>query len=218
MDKHKSPIQANTGKAIISNVFNVAVRYGYADSNPAKLISYNTIESRDRLITWDEYWAIYDLADDHVQIAMDIAFFTGARIQDILDIKLQDCSASGVYIKVGKTKKRMLFASAPEFDAVIARARSMPRSIRGMHLICNRQGQPYIYGTFNEHWLKAVRAAGVEGIHFHDIRALAATEAEGQGIDPQKLLGHATRAMSEIYLRGRRVDKIDVLPRQSTKL
>lgn len=217
MDVQVSPIQANTGKAIISNVFNVAARYDKVALNPAKGIKYLKIEGRDRLISDAEFDAIYTAAPEHVQIAMDIAYLTGTRVQDILDIKLQDCSADGVYIKVGKTGKRMLFVAAPAFDAVIARARALPRSIRGMHLLCNRQGQPYPYCTFNDHWLKAVRATGIEGVHFHDIRAKAATDAKALGLDYQRLLGHATKAMSDRYIRSREVDRVAVLPAMATR-
>lgn len=221
MDNHKSEIQANTGKAIISNVFAVAVRHGIVNRNPAKEIPYHNIEGRDRLITDAEFLAVWEKAQPHVQIAMDIGYLTGSRVQDILDIKLQDITDEGLYIRQGKTKKKMLFLMSLALEDAIARARALPRPIRGMHLLCNRSGQPYDYRTFNDHWLKAVRAVGIEDIHFHDIRAKAATDAEDMGLDYQALLGHTTRAMSDKYLRVRRIAKVQTLPEKvtaSTKL
>lgn len=221
MDNHHSEIQANTGKAIISNVFAVAVRHGIVNRNPAKEIPYHTIAGRDRLITDDEFSAIWDKAQPHVQIAMDIGYLTGSRIQDILDIKLQDISEEGLYIRQGKTKKKMLFLMSQALEDAIARARALPRPIRGMHLLCNRRGQPYDYRTFNDHWLKAVRETGIDGVHFHDIRAKAATDAENMGLDYQALLGHTTKAMSDKYLRVKRIAKVATLPEKvpaSTKL
>ena len=212
LDNYPSPIQANTGKAVISNVFQIAVRHGVVNRNPCKEIAYNSISGRDRLISDDEYRRIWGLAEAHVQIAMDIGYLTGTRIQDILDIKLQDISTDGLYIRQGKTKKRMLFLFSPALEEVLERVRSMPRPIRGMHLLCNRYGQPYGYRTFNAHWLKAVRAAGVEEVHFHDIRAKAATDAKERGLDYQALLGHTTREMSERYIRLRKVEKVVSLP------
>lgn len=211
MDNHRSPIQANTGKAIISNVFDVAVRHGIINANPAKQIKYNTIDKRDRLITDQEYRAIWNQADDHVRIAMDIGYLTGARIQDILDIKLGDIGEDGVFIKTGKTKKRMLFMWSEALHEVIGRAKALPRSVRGMNLICDRCGSPYPYGTFNQHWLKAVRAVGVQEVHFHDIRAKAATDAKALGMDYQLLLGHASKAMSDRYIRQREIAKVPTL-------
>jgi integrase len=212
MDEHPSKIQANTGKAIISTVFEIACRQGQSRQNPAKLIRYHRITGRDRLITDAEYRAIWKAAEPHVQIAMDIGYLTGARVQDILDIKLQDIEADGVFVKVGKTKKRMLFLWSDGLREVIARAKALPRSIRGMHLICDRQGKPYRYGTFNGHWLDAVRDAKVEAVHFHDIRAKAATDAKAMGMDYQALLGHASKAMSDRYIRQREISKVGALP------
>lgn len=211
MDDHPSQIQANTGKAIISNVFAVAVRHGIVDRNPATEIKYHQIAGRDRLITDDEFLLIWGKAQPHVQIAMDIGYLTGTRIQDILDIKLQDITDEGLHIRQGKTKKKMVFLMSPALEDAIAKARALPRPIRGMHLLCNRRGQPYSYRTFNDHWLEAVRAVGVEGIHFHDIRAKAATDAEDMGLDYQALLGHTTKAMSDKYLRVKRIAKVPAL-------
>jgi integrase len=215
MDNHPSLIQANTGKAIVSNVFLVAVRHGLVDRNPCKEISYHVPSKRDRLITDDEYRAIRSRAQPFVQIAMDIAYLTASRVQDILDIMLRDITDKGLFIQQGKTGKRMLFSLNDDLREVLTRARTLPRSIRGMHLLCNRKGQPYLYGVFNWHWLKAVRAAGVQGVHFHDIRAKSATDAKGQGLDYQKLLGHTSRAMSDRYIRGREIEIIAPLTAQN---
>lgn len=218
MDNHRSRIQANTGKAIISNVFDIAVRHGIINLNPARAIKYNRIQGRDRLITDQEYRAIWGKADDHVRIAMDIGYLTGARIQDILDINLADISDDGLFVRVGKvkrsTKKKQLFLWSPGLHEVIKRARALPRAIRGLHLICDRQGKPYKYGTFNTHWLEAVRAAGVMEVHFHDIRAKAATDAKSLGLNYQALLGHASKAMSDKYLRQREIERVETLPAQ----
>lgn len=219
LDNHKSPVQANTGKALMSNVFKQALRYDLVKSNPCSLVERNEIEGRDRYITDNEYRAIWNEAPDHVRICMDVGYLTGARIQDILDIRLQDVSSEGVYIKTGKTKKRMLFIMSDALQEVIDRAKSLPRTVRGMSLVCNAQGRKYPYGTFRDHWTIAVGKAGIEGIVFHDIRAKAATDAKRLGMDYQGLLGHSTKAMSDEYIRLREISRVDTLPALvSTKL
>lgn len=208
MDNHPSNVQANTGKAIINNVFTAAVRHGLVNANPAKQISNNAVGKRDRLITDQEYAAIYEQAQPHVQIIMDIGYMTGSRIQDILDIKLQDISQDGIAIRQGKTKKKMQFSASVALDAAISRAKALPRPVRGMHLLCDHGGKPYPYATFWRHWTDAVTKSGVEGVHFHDIRAKAATDAKDLGLDYQKLLGHTTQAMSDKYIRSKEVSRV----------
>jgi len=214
MDNYPSEVQANTGKSIISNVFKVAVRQGVVNRNPCTEIPYHNIEGRDRYITDNEYRSIWNSAEPHVQIAMDIGYLTGTRVSDILAIKLQDVSAEGIYIKQGKTGKKILFMLSPALEEVLQRAYALPRPVRGMHLICNHSGQAYRYETFNLHWLNATRAAGIpdNDLIFHDIRGKAATDAKALGLDYQALLGHATKAMSEKYIRLREVQRVETLP------
>lgn len=212
MDNHRSRIQANTGKAVMGNVFDIAVRHGLIERNPAREIRYHTIAGRDRILTDEEYRAIWLAAPEHVRIAMDIAYLTGSRISDILAIKLQDITPDGIYIRQIKTKKRMLFLWSTALEDIVARAKALPRSIRGMHLICQHRGQPYRYETFNEHWRTAYREVGIEDLHFHDIRAKAATDAKAMGMDYQALLGHASKAMSDRYIRQREIERVTTLP------
>ena len=42
----------------------------------------------------------------------------------------------------------------------------------------------------------------LEDVHFHDIRAKAATDAKRDGLNYQSLMGHATEVTSNGYLRG----------------
>jgi integrase len=214
MDEHYSKIQANTGLAILRNVFEIAVRYGALEHNFAKDIGYHNIAGRDRLISDAEYLAIWDVAQPHIRIAMDIGYLTGSRVQDILDIRLQDVTDEGTFIMQGKTKKKILFLRSDAMDEIVGRARALPRPIRGMHLLCNKYGKPYPYRTINADWLKAVRSVGVKDVHFHDIRAKAATDAKAQGMDYQSLLGHSSKAMSDRYVKLREISRVETLNRK----
>lgn len=209
MDNHPSKTQANTGKAILSKVFEMAIRRGWAETNPCRDIKRNTIKPRDRYLTDQEFKAIREKGNEVVKIAMDLAYLTGARISDILKATLADCQDEGFFIKQKKTGAKQLFEWTPELETVINEAKKMPRPVRGLHaLICNRYGQPYPYGTFNDYWLEAVRDAGIENAQFRDIRAKTATDAEHQGKDHQKLLGHTTKAMSDRYVKVRKVTRV----------
>lgn len=47
---------------------------------------------------------------------------------------------------------------------------------------------------------------------FHEIRSLGARLYEAQGIDPQALLGHKDRRMTEVYTDERKVEWQEVTP------
>lgn len=210
MDTHASKSQANLGRVILSNVFDYAIRRGIIECpNAAKMVPKFTIKGRDRYLTDDEFAAIRKNGNDVVKVAMDIAYLTGARITDVLKLRLADCQDDGVFIEQHKTKKRQLFTWSPELREAISIAKKLPRPIRGLHLLCTRKGKPYSYSAFYAIWSNACEKAGVENVHFHDIRGKAATEAKQQGQDYQALLGHASQAMSDKYIKRREIERVE---------
>lgn len=50
----------------------------------------------------------------------------------------------------------------------------------------------------------------------HDLRALAATEAQARGLDPGALLGHESARTTEVYLRDR-TRKVAISPSYGVK-
>lgn len=219
MDDHSSKSQANIGRVILSNVFDYAIRRGLIDCvNPCKSIKKHVIEGRTRHLKDDEFLLIREKANPSVRVAMDLAYLTGARITDILKIKFSDLQDDGLYIEQQKTGKRQLFEWSKDLREVIARAKKIPRPVKNLtHLLCTRTGKAYCYSSFYQVWEIAVRNAKFEDVHFHDIRGNAATEAKKQGQDYQAILGHASRAMSEKYIKAREIEKIQTVKR-STKL
>ena len=210
MDAHGSQAQANIGRVIIANVFDYAIRRGIIPGpNVARMIEKFTIKGRDRYLTDAEFCVIRENGNDVVKVAMDLASLTGARITDILKITLADCREDGLYIQQHKTGKRQLFTWSDPLRQAIATARRLPRPIRSLHLLCTRRGKPYTYAAFYTIWSGACTRAGVVDVHFHDIRGKAATEAKAQGQDYQAILGHATQAMSDKYIKRREIETVE---------
>jgi integrase len=60
-------------------------------------------------------------------------------------------------------------------------------------------------------WRKLMMKAmsqGVKRFSFHDIRAKGLTDAQQQGLDPQRLAGHTTAQQTAAYLRSKTIDRI----------
>lgn len=200
-DAHHSKVMANTGKSVLTNVLNIAVRRGLIERNPAKEIENMTVKRRKRYITDDEYLAIRAKASPVLAAAMDLSYVTGARIGDILAIRLAHLTDEGLTIRQEKTEKLQLFRWNPALTKAIEQAKAIKRPVRGLYLLCTMRGQPYQYQQINLWWIKARTEAGIEDVHFHDIRGKAATDAKRAGIDYQALLGHSTKAMSDSYIK-----------------
>ncbi|WP_215883824.1 tyrosine-type recombinase/integrase [Acidithiobacillus sulfurivorans] len=100
-------------------------------------------------------------------------------------------------------------------DEVISRSKSLRRRVGSLYFFCTRDGQPYSVSGWNSAWRRIVAKAGVEDIHFHDIRAKALTDAKRvAGRDyAQALAGHASGDMTEAYIRAREAERITPLSR-----
>lgn len=204
LDSRKAkPGMANVLHTFLRNMFHRAVRWGIVESDPTRDIERFTISKRDRYITDEEFRAIKAKAPPALACLMDLAYITGQRIGDCRHIKYSDISETGVFIKQQKTKTRVLITMTPDLAEVIARARRLHQSIKGLTLFHGRDGRPLPYGTLYQHWVKACEAAKVENAHFHDIRAAAATDAKAQGLDSKALLGHTTDSSHNRYLRSK---------------
>ncbi|UCV01732.1 tyrosine-type recombinase/integrase [Dechloromonas denitrificans] len=200
-DGHNSKVMANTGKSILTTVLNIAIRRGIIDRNPAKEVENLTVARRKRYITDEEFIAIREKATPVLRAAMDLSYVTGARIGDILDIHLSQITTEGLTIRQEKTEKLQLFKRNAALDLAIENAKAIKRPVRGLFLLCTMRGQQYDYQQLNQWWIKARNEAGIEDVHFHDIRGKSATDAKRAGIDYQALLGHTTKAMSDSYIK-----------------
>jgi len=160
-----------------------------------------------------EYLAIKEHAHPVLRAVMDISYVTGARVGDVLSIKLSQITPEGLLIRQAKTGKLQLFKRSPALDTVIAAAKSIRRAVRSLYLLSNNRGQPYRYGSINTWWVAAREAAGVHDVHFHDIRGKSGTDFKRSGGDYQALLGHTTKAMSDSYIKLEEPEEVEALQR-----
>ena len=180
-DSHKSKVNANTGKSILSTVMKIAVRRGLIERNPALEVDNLSVERRKRYITHEEYRAIREHADPVLRVAMDLSYVTSARISDILDIHMSNITADGVMIRQIKTGKLQLFKWNDALIAAIENAKKIKRPVRGLYLLSTMRGQPYKYPQINQWWIAARTSAGIDDVRFHDIRGKSATDAKRGG-------------------------------------
>lgn len=198
---------ANGAITVLRGIFDKGVKIGVCDFNPARQIQGVRQEDRDRYITDAEFMAIRSEAKPYLQLIIDMCYLTGQRIGDVLHIKQADITAEGIYFKQSKTKKRLLVESSTALTEIVTEARRLNK-VAGLYLFTKTATHPHRYGTVRLHWVDACEKAGVEDARLHDLRAKAITDADAEGLDAQKLAGHATAAMTEKYLRLRRTDRV----------
>lgn len=203
----KTPNMANRVISVLRVVFNYALEWGLVDSNPCTGIRRHAEARRDRYITDAEFHSIMSHCSDYMRSIFETCYLTGQRIGDVLKIRLADISEEGIAFTQEKTGAKLIVQMTPDIQAVIARAKALPRNVRGLTLFCARHGgKPVSYFSCKDAFAKARKAAGVTNVTIHDLRAKSLTDTKRQGNDAQKLGGHTDAKMTARYIRAREID------------
>lgn len=179
LDTYPGPVQANRHVALLSHVYTKLIRWGIAERNPCTGVERNKEKPRDRYVTDDEFWAVWEMAPRHIQLLMELAYWTGQRLGDLVRLELADCRDDGIHITQGKTGRRIIIAYSLVLDDILKRAQAGVASIRW--LIRRPDGQPYTLSGVSSAWQRLQRAALADGaiverFTFHDIRAKSASD------------------------------------------
>lgn len=157
---------------------------------------------------------------------IDLAYLTGQRIGDLLDLRWNKRAAmgedglihapyiatEGIYFKPSKTSgstgAKVLIEWTPRLRATIERIEAIGR--RNLRwVITNQEAQRYDYEAFKSAWARAIKRSGVKGLHFNDLRAKALTDTEEtHGMQAARRKGaHSTEAQTADYVRHRKPQK-----------
>jgi integrase len=216
---------ANQCRATLSAAYSFAIELGAATANPVRDTKKISIPKRKRYLENEEIEKIAACGSPVVRAVVNLAYVTGQRISDVLDLAVEQSTEGFVTLIQRKTGHRMKLRRTKNLSAVIAKAKATcsalllkaHKNAKPKTIVFNRRGTPYSYDGFSTLWQRARVASGVPDARIHDVRAKALTDAEELGMDAQRLAGHASRATTEIYLRGRRAFVADPLPSLPSK-
>lgn len=198
----------NMGNRVIT-VARLVFKHAKVKPNPARDVERLPEGKRDRLISGDEFLAIYHKAVPRLQIIMELQYWTGQRISDVLKIRYADLLDDGILFVQQKTGKKLIVRWTPELKAVVERAKVLHGNVRALTLLHNRRGKAPDYQSIHRQWAQACTLAGVLDARPNDLRAMGITAAKNQGMNPTSLAGHTTQAMTVRYLRDREPTLVD---------
>jgi integrase len=210
-----------------------------AGSNPVDSIKTMPVPARDRYPTDSEIRRIKVAAlygkdgkrtrqGPTIAALIDLAYLTGQRVGDLLDLRWNKRAAvdvegaveapyiadEGIFFRPSKTSTstgaKVLIAWTPRLRSVVARIEAMGR--RNLRwVITSQEAQRYDYEAFKSAWTRAIERSGVKGLHFNDLRAKALTDTEErQGMQAARRKGaHSTEAQTADYVRHRKAQKSD---------
>ena len=207
-------VRANREVALFSHIFNKAREWGYTDqANPCRGVSRNKEAGRNVYVDDADFWAVYAVAERHIQFVMLVAYLIGQRVADCLKIKITDIKDGALWIEQNKVASKVRIKLAGALADVVAQILqergNQKHNALFVHLgTARHNGQPLTYSMLRGGMDRAREAAGVkkDDFQFRDLRAKAATDKdEALGIEAARaLLGHKNQSMTVEYVRHRK--------------
>ncbi len=195
-----TPATANTAVKVLRVLLAFAVDREYRQDNPAKGIKKLT--TGPGYSAWPD-WAIerfLETAPPMMVLAMKLGLHTGQREADVLGMSWHNIDGGMIHVVQGKTGAKLAIPMHSDLrDALERQERVSPM------ILTTETGKPYRGSNFRYHWVKAMKAAGLEGMTFHGLRYTAATKLAEAGCSLKEIAaitGHRSLAMLEKYSRG----------------
>lgn len=204
---------SNRALVVLREAFEIGMDLGLCDSNPARQVKTVAQSKRTRRLTDAEFNRIRACAKGNLPLIMDVLYYTGQRIGDVLAIRQSDIADGVIHFVQQKTSTPLDIEIGPELDKAIRAARSGP--VAGLWLF-SKHGKPMSYFTVQSAYKAACERARVTGTTLHDIRAKAITDLSLIGGDAKALAGHTDQKMTDRYIRERVVPRVKSLDTSKT--
>lgn len=204
---------ANRTVALMSKMFNLAIRWGMRETNPTKGLERNIEHHRRRYLSGEELGrlvkALAEYPDRQAADIVRLLLLTGARRGEVLSARWADLDlGKGVWSKPPSSTKQKDHHEAQ----LSAPTRALLNRIRDEQAGKPRHALPtFVFpGTgANGHmveikkaWQAIIKAAGITGLRIHDLRHSFASAAISGGASLPlvgSLLGHASPATTNRY-------------------
>jgi integrase len=193
-----APAKARQVHAYLHRMFKWLVVNGDIPANPMQGMEWPTKEkSRERVLTDDELTKVWNAAQGAPGNVVKMLMLTGARLQEIAQLKWSEIDGDAIYLSNGRTKngKGHIIPLSVPAQKLLA---SLPR-IQGDYVF-TYNGERAISG-----WSVAKRkldaACGVKDWVIHDIRRTCATGLQKLGVSlpvTEAVLGHVSGSRSGI--------------------
>lgn len=137
-----------------------------------------------------------------------MAYLTGQRIGDVLAISTQDVTEQGIFFRQEKTGARLIVGMTSDLQELLSEIMEFRTSDEDWLFTSKKLGRKVHYTTVKRAFAAARKAAGVDNVTIHDLRAKSLTDAKKQGLDAQALGGHANAQMTARYIRAREINVV----------
>jgi len=198
-------VQANRVLALLSKMFTLAIKWGWARDNPARGVTRYQEQPRERWLEQEELTRLAEALDkqpdENQADALRLIELTGARKGEVLsatwdqfDLEQGSWRKPAHFVKQNRVHHVPL--NAPALDLL----RRMRKSATGDYLFPGKKGEHL--KDMKKLWRKVTKAAGLEGVHVHDLRHTFASHLVSGGVPLASvgaLLGHTQPRTTQRY-------------------
>ena len=220
----RSPATVNRYHASLSKLFTCTMRWGWAASNPMRLIEKaREPDGRERYLSEDELSALLAATavsrDPYLDIFVKLALTTGGRYSEIMGLSWSDVSLERESVTFRKTKNKesRTVALVEPARSAVATLHESRRTDTDLLFPWSKPDKPK---DIRRGWSNAIAAAGIENFTPHDLRHTCASYLAMNGASPSELaavLGHKTLAMVKRYSHVSEVHTSDLVRKMAAQ-
>jgi integrase len=207
---------------LLRTIMETAVEDRLIRVNPCQIRGASTEHSSERpTLAVAEVFAVADAMPKRYRLLVLLATFCSMRFGELAALTRADVDAEQGWVAIQRSVSEMAqggLVTGPPKTAAGRRVVAIPSSLladvvkhldefvddRGGALIfAGPKGAPLRRSNFQKHWTAAVAAAGVAGVHFHDLRHTGNTLTAQSGAtlaDLMARMGHTSTRAALIYL------------------
>lgn len=195
-----SPRQADARFGVLRIVLEWGRNRGILNYNqatrPKKVYS---ADRSDKIWLPEHIEAFRAVADSSLTLALELALWTGQRQGDLLRLGWSSYKDGRLGFRQGKRKRKI---DMPVVAALKQRLDSEAR--RAATILTTENGRPWGKVNFQHKWRKATLDAGLDGLHFHDLRGTTCTMLAEAGCTPPQIaamLGWTVKTVNDMLDR-----------------
>ncbi|WP_375210520.1 tyrosine-type recombinase/integrase [Hyphomonas jannaschiana] len=199
------PIRANRVIEVLRKNFNLAIKWGWIERNPAIGIERNPETKRERFLSEDEIRRLLEALDRHTQTtscdAIKMMLFTGCRRGEALNARWDQFDDDlRIWTKPAATTKQRRLHRVP-VSALVTKMLGRRREEAETEFVFAGQSGNALTDV-KKTWKAVSEAAGLDDVRLHDLRHTFASVAVSQGMSLPiigALLGHTQTQTTARY-------------------
>jgi integrase len=139
------------------------------------------------------------VAPHEMRVALELALWTGQRQADLLKLGWSAYKDGRLSFRQGKRHRKV------DMPVPLGLRKLLDVEVpRAATILTTSSGKPWGQIHFQHNWRKATLAAGLDGLHFHDIRGTSCTMLADAGCTPSEIaamLGWTIRTVNDMLDR-----------------